>query len=181
MRSSLVTFLVIIGSFVAVANIYPILFPTELPIGRIAMLETPRELPNAEFTDQAGVQVDLKAFEGSYVFVNVWATWCEPCREEMPALDQLSRELRGDNIKVLPISIDVNGAGAIERFYKRHELTDLPVYMDPAQNIMRALNVVGIPTTVLIGPDGRELGRMVGPAQWDRPETVRQLQEIAGS
>lgn len=178
MRTSFITFLVLIGSFVAVANLYPKLFPRELPLGQFSLLETPREIKNFTFSDAAGQSFDLEQFRGGYLFVNVWATWCEPCREEMPALDQLARELSGQNIQVLPISIDVTGAGTVERFYKRYELRDLPVYVDPAQNVMRSLNVFGIPTTVLIDPQGREIGRMAGPAQWDRPQSIADLKQI---
>ncbi len=181
MRSSLTTFLILIGSFVVVANVYPLLFSSELPAGRFTMLETPREVPETAFSNAAGEPLDLKAFAGTFLIVNVWATWCEPCREEMPALDQLARDLDGRNIRVMPISIDTTGAGNIESFYRLHKLTDLPVYMDPDQNTMRTLNVFGIPTTILIDPDGREIGRMVGPAKWDSQETLEQLSAISGS
>ncbi|WP_421984195.1 TlpA family protein disulfide reductase [Roseibium sp.] len=181
MRSSLTTFLILIGSFVIVANVYPLLFSSDLPAGRFTLLETPRQVPETAFFDGAGKPVFLKDFEGAYLVVNVWATWCEPCREEMPALDQLTRNLGNRNIRVLPISIDTTGAGNIESFYRLHKLTDLPVYLDPSQNTMRTLNVFGIPTTVLIDPDGREIGRMVGPAQWDSDESLEQLSEILGS
>jgi len=180
MRSSLTTFLILIGSFVVVANLYPLLFSSELPPGRFTMLETSRELPETAFSDAAGKELDLENFRGDYLIVNVWATWCEPCREEMPALDQLARDLGNRNIRVMPISIDTTGAANIESFYRLHKLTDLPVYLDPSQNSMRSFNVFGIPTTVLINPDGREIGRMVGPAKWDSPETLKQLSEIVG-
>ncbi len=180
MRSSLVTFLVIIGSFVAVASFYPRLFPRALPVGEFSVHQTPRAVPAFSFLDVAGEQMDLAQFSGSYLFVNVWATWCEPCREEMPALDRMARKLKQENIRFLPISIDATGRGSVERFYKRHDLRDLPVYVDADQNIMRALDVFGIPTTVLIGPGGKEIGRMVGPAQWDRPESIQNLKDIMG-
>lgn len=181
MRSSLTTFLILIGSFVVVANLYPLLFSSDLPPGHFTMLETPREIPETAFSDAAGEPLDLKAFTGTFLIVNVWATWCEPCREEMPALDQLERDLGNRNMRVMPISIDTTGAANIESFYRLHKLTDLPVYLDPSQNTMRTLNVFGIPTTVLIDPEGREIGRMVGPAKWDSPETMDQLSAILGS
>ena len=181
MRTSIITFLVFIGSFVAVANLYPKLFPRELPVGQFALLDTSREIPDFEFSDAAGATFSLEKFRGEYLFVNVWATWCEPCREEMPALDQLARELSDLNIRILPISIDATGAGTVERFYQQHELRDLPVYVNPEQTIMRSLNVFGIPTSVLIDPTGREIGRVTGPAQWDLPESVQMLKDLVGS
>lgn len=180
MRSSLTTFLVLIGSFVLVANVYPLLFSKQLPPGRFTMLDTPKDLPVTEFSSASGEALNLGDFKGAYLIVNVWATWCEPCREEMPALDLLARNLDDRNIRVMPISIDTTGSGNIESFYRRHKLTDLRVYLDPSQNTMRTLNVFGIPTTVLIDPEGREIGRMVGPAQWDSQETLDQLSNIAG-
>ena len=181
MRSSVKTLLIIAGGYILISNALPFIAGSDLPPGRLTMVETPRDIPSSEFLDARGERVDLGDFKGSYLLVNVWATWCEPCREEMPALDQLARDLGDRNIRVMPVSIDLNGAVSVEGFYERHNLNDLPVYVDPSQNIMQSLNVFGIPTTVLIDPAGREIGRMVGPAQWDSQETLDQLSGILES
>lgn len=181
MRSSLVTLSLLIGSFFAVATLSPKLFQADLPTGQLSVLSTPQPVREVSFQDAAGNSLTLADFRGSYLFVNVWATWCEPCREEMPSLDALARSLKGYPIRVLPISVDVTGIGTVERFYKRNNLRDLPAYSDPGQSAMRALTIFGIPSSMLIGPDGRELGRMTGPAHWDRPEAMRQLLELTGT
>ncbi|GAB4576947.1 MAG: hypothetical protein Tsb0019_03290 [Roseibium sp.] len=180
-RHSFLTVLALVAAFWAVSTVYPKLFPTELPLVSIALHQTPRPPADVEFRTPSGDTIGLDSFRGSYLLVNVWATWCEPCRKEMPALDQLARAVSGRNIKILPISIDVSGAAAVERFYKRMGLRDLDVYVDPSQGVMRSMDVIGIPTTIVIDPEGRELGRMIGPAQWDAPESIQHVLEITGS
>lgn len=112
--------------------------------------------------------------------MNVWATWCAPCKEEMASLDHLVLLLANKNITIVPISIDVSGALSVQSFYERLGLKNLSIYVDPAKNVMDALAITGIPTTLLIGRDGREIGRMMGPAQWDAPESIKRIAEIAG-
>ena len=98
----------------------------------------------------------------------------------MPALSHLALLLANKNIKIVPISIDVSGVLSVRPFYERLGLNNLSIYVDPSKNVMDALGITGIPTTVLVGRDGREIGRMVGPAQWDAPESVKRITEIAG-
>jgi thiol-disulfide isomerase/thioredoxin len=135
-------------------------------------------LTDFTFSDGSGGSLALKDFRGTFTLVNVWATWCPPCKEEMAALDHLALLLANKNIKIVPISIDVSGAMVVRSFYERLGLKNLSIYVDPSTKVMNALAIIGVPTTLLIGRDGREIGRTVGPAQWDA--SVKHISEIAG-
>ena len=104
-------------------------------------------------------------YRGSGVVMNFWATWCAPCVREMPSLDRLQAKVPG--IRVLALSVDRGGARVIETFYRKHGIANLDVLADRGAKLMRKLGVRGLPTTLLIDADGNEVGRVVGPAEWD--------------
>jgi thiol-disulfide isomerase/thioredoxin len=110
------------------------------------------------------------------VLLSIWATWCTPCVKEMPSLDGLQAKFGADRLIVLPIIEDREGLTAARTFYDRHQLTHLPVLADTAGHAPAALHVRGLPTTLLLGPDGRELARVEGGADWLSPEAVAFLQ-----
>ncbi|MGH8185003.1 MAG: TlpA family protein disulfide reductase [Steroidobacteraceae bacterium] len=136
----------------------------------------PRALPELAFADGDGTGRTLAGFRNRVVLLNIWATWCVPCREEMPALDRLQQKLGGPGFEVVALSIDAEGAAAVKRFYNEIGIRSLGIYVDPASRTMGALGLVGIPTTLLIDRQGREIGRRTGPAEWDGPETVRMIE-----
>jgi thiol-disulfide isomerase/thioredoxin len=107
------------------------------------------------------------------VLLNVWATWCPPCREEMPSLDRLQKSLGGPGFEVVALSIDAGGAPVVERFYKEIGIASLAIYVDSSMRAASQLAALGVPTTLLIDREGRELGRHAGPAQWDSAEALR--------
>lgn len=132
--------------------------------------ETPRPMPDIRFEDGEGDENTLADFRGRTVLLNVWATWCAPCREEMPTLDRLQAELGGPGFEVVALSIDRAGPDAVREFYSEIGIENLALHIDPSAKAMFALGVVGLPTTILIDREGNELGRLVGPAEWDSPE-----------
>ncbi|MEO8145708.1 MAG: TlpA disulfide reductase family protein [Betaproteobacteria bacterium] len=136
----------------------------------------PRALPDIAFEDGGGRKRTLAEFRGKTVLLNVWATWCAPCREEMPSLDRLQQKLGGPGFEVVALSIDAGGAAAVKRFYGELGVRALATYVDPAARAFGSLGVVGVPTTLLIDREGRELGRLTGPAQWDSEQAVRLIQ-----
>lgn len=139
----------------------------------LRMHGAPRPLPELAFEDGKGNARALSDFRGRTVLLNVWATWCPPCREEMPSLDRLQKALGGPGFEVLALSIDAGGAQVVERFYREIGIGSLAIYVDPGMRAASRLAAPGVPTTVLIDPQGRELGRHSGPAQWDDPEVLR--------
>ena len=139
-------------------------------------LESPKPLPDLTFVNADGREMTLAAFEGQMVLLNVWATWCVPCREEMPALDRLQARLGGRDFRVVPLSIDREGLPMVKAFYEELDLKNLGIYVDRTGEASRQLGAVGIPTTLLVDREGREIGRTVGPAEWDSDDVVKVLE-----
>ncbi|WP_043847337.1 MULTISPECIES: TlpA family protein disulfide reductase [Roseivivax] len=139
---------------------------------------TPRDLLSPPFVDGDGRDRTLADFEGRVLLVNIWATWCPPCREEMPTLDALQARLGGPNFHVLPLSIDRAGLEPVRRFYRETGIRNLDLYIAEDTRAMLALAVVGLPTTILIDRMGREHGRLAGPAEWNSPEAVAQISAL---
>jgi thiol-disulfide isomerase/thioredoxin len=137
--------------------------------------QTPRPLPELRFEDGAGAAMTLAHFRGRVVLLNVWATWCRPCRTEMPALDRLQAKVAGSDFTVVPLSIDHRGRDAVARFYRELGLTSLGIYVDRSGEAASAVEVSGMPTSLLVDRHGRELGRVIGAALWDDAEMVARI------
>ena len=142
------------------------------------MHEEPKPVANVSFIDGDGVERSLQDFAGKLVLLNVWATWCGPCREEMPTLDNLQSRLGSGRFEVVALSIDQGGAPAVSKFFEEIGIGHLALYVDSSTRAARQLNLFGLPGTLLIGPDGKELGRYMGPAEWDTPEMVAFIQGL---
>lgn len=142
--------------------------------GVFAIYVQPRDLPDVRFADGKGQAVTLQGFRGKFVLLNVWATWCPPCRREMPALDRLQQQLGGPDFEVVALSIDQGQRSLylVQEFYLQTGIQSLGVYMDTSGDASRDLGVSAIPTTLLIDREGREIGRKLGPAEWDSAEIV---------
>jgi thiol-disulfide isomerase/thioredoxin len=143
----------------------------QAPAG-FAVHENPRPLPEIQFENGQGEAMSLADFKGSVVLLNIWATWCAPCRREMPTLDRLQAALVGPDFEVVALSIDRQGRPVVADFYKELGLRRLGIYIDPSGKAPRELNALGVPTTLLIDREGKEVGRLLGPAEWDSPEMV---------
>jgi thiol-disulfide isomerase/thioredoxin len=137
-----------------------------------AVHESPRPLPDIQFENGQGEATSLADFRGKVVLLNIWATWCAPCRREMPTLERLQAELGGSDFEVVALSLDRKGLPAVKEFYEEIGLQELAMYVDESGAAQRALNVLGLPTTLLLDRDGNEIGRLLGPAEWDSPEMV---------
>ncbi len=143
-----------------------------LPAGRT---ETPRPVPQLRFVDGTGAPRSLADFRGRVVLLNIWATWCVPCRKEMPALDRLQAALGGPDFEVVAVSIDRGGVFAVKTFYEELGLRALRVYVDGSGEALTKLRALGIPLTLLVDREGRELWRLIGPVEWDEPAVVNRL------
>jgi thiol-disulfide isomerase/thioredoxin len=142
--------------------------------------EEPAPVSAIEFADLAGDPVTLEQFRGRVLVVNFWATWCAPCRRELPSLERLQRLIGGDDLAVLAVSIDRSGADKVNPFLERFPLPRLGVYLDPNNKLGRAFGTFGLPTTVLVDRDGLEVGRLVGPAEWDSAESLALVRHLIG-
>ncbi len=133
----------------------------------------PLDVPAVEFLDGAGAAKSLADFKGKVVLLNIWASWCVPCREEMPALDTLESELGGRDFAVVAVNIDKGGAEKAKSFLAETGASHLGLYTDPTGKLFAAVKAVGMPTTLVLDRDGKEIGRLVGPADWSSPEARR--------
>lgn len=149
--------------------------PVTAPHTGVGWASAPQPVADIRFQDAEGRPVSLSNFRGKVVLLNVWATWCAPCRKEMPALDRLQQKLGGAEFQVIALSIDNSGPVAVRRFYDEIGIRTLAVYVDPSMEASGKLRTVGIPTTLLLDREGRERWRKTGPAEWDSPEIIVSL------
>ncbi len=142
----------------------------------VSVFEQPRPVPDIRFQDDHHRGLTLADFRGRVVLLNVWATWCVPCRQEMQALDRLQARLGGDDFAVVALSIDRRGVDAVRDFYREIGVQKLAVYLDPSAIGSRDLAVEGVPTTLVIDRQGGEVVRKMGAAEWDGPQVVSLIQ-----
>jgi thiol-disulfide isomerase/thioredoxin len=128
--------------------------------------EVPEDVSDKSFQDADGNPIQLSDYNGKYVLLNFWATWCAPCRHEMPAINQLSNAFSGEAFAVVPLASGHNPLPAIRKFYQENALNDLPIMQDPRSSFSRDMGVLSLPITILINPEGKEIARMKGDADW---------------
>lgn len=145
---------------------------------RFIMHEAPRPVSAVQFADGEGRTRILGEFRGKVVLVNIWATWCSSCRKEMPALDRLQAALGGTDFTVVALSIDRKGPDVVKQFYAEYGVQRLSLFVDVSGTVMQQLGIVGLPTTLLIDRQGLEVGRLIGPAEWDTPEMIALLKAV---
>lgn len=138
----------------------------------LRLLREPRRLPDIEITDDEAHPLKLSSFKGKMILLNIWATWCEPCRREMPALDRLQSKISGADFTVVAVSIDSDAIQAIRAFYRQNGIKHLHMYIGQSEKVLPDLGVAAIPTTLLIDRFGNQVGYAIGPVQWDSPELV---------
>ncbi len=180
------------GAMALAANAALALTPAErdalkaLGTGEMASLvvhDAPRPAPETVFRDGSGGEVTLADYAGKVVVVNVWATWCPPCRAEMPALDALAGAMEGPDFELIALSTDRGGAPRVEDFFAEIGVRNLEVMLDPKSRFMRAAGIMGLPVTLILDREGREIARMIGDADWDSPEArdlIRRVIEMTG-
>ncbi len=147
------------------------------PILNLVVTDGPMEPPPIAFIDEAGEEKNLTDYRGTPIALHFWATWCFPCRAEMPTMDALQREL-GDDLVILPLSLDRGGAKLVRRYYNDHNLTTLPIFIDEKMAAGRALRVHGIPATVFFDGEGAEVARVLGDRHWDDPDVIELVRHI---
>ncbi len=132
-------------------------------------------VPELSFLDKDGNERTLGDFQGRIVVLNLWATWCAPCRKEMPSLDRLQSELGGDDLEVVALAVDRGDIGKIIGFYEEVGLSHLAIYHDKTAKVGRTVRAPGLPTTLIIDREGHEIGRVLGDAEWDGEEVIALL------
>jgi thiol-disulfide isomerase/thioredoxin len=158
-------------AFAALLAFVPRLLSTPAPSNFIVH-DAPKTLPEIAITDGDGKVGALSDFRGKFVLLNIWATWCVPCRKEMPTLDRLQGQLGGPDFEVVALSIDRAGVNSVRKFYAEVGIQHLALRFDAAAEAPFKLGAVGLPTTLLIDRQGQEIGRLIGAAVWDSPEMI---------
>ena len=151
----------------------------EMLIGEVRnfhVAKDPKEMKDFSFIDGDGKDYTLSDFRGKTILLNFWATWCAPCRKEMPGLDRLQGEMGSDKFTVLALGQDLQGIERVKKFLKALKIKHLGAYNDKSVKSGRSAGVFGLPATILIDTKGREVGRLVGPAEWDSEEAKELIQ-----
>ena len=132
----------------------------------------PQPFVETAFLDEDGQPMTFEAFKGQYTVVNFWATWCAPCRKEMPTLEALDKAFEGKGLDVVTIATGRNPAPAIDKFFTDIGVENLTKYLDPKQALARDMAVLGLPATVILNRDAQEIARLTGDADWNAPEAI---------
>ncbi len=153
-------------------------------VAAVNVAKSPLKVPDLIFTSADGKPLSLADWRGRTVLLNVWATWCVPCRQEMPTLDALEQKLGGPNFQVVAVNIDTRDADKPKAFLKEIGATHLAYYADSSAKSFQDLKTIGsafgMPTTLLIDPHGCELGNIAGPADWASDDAVKLIQAALG-
>ena len=151
-------------------------------IAALSLVDAPVTLAGLSFTDEAGAPKTLGDFKGRAVLLNLWATWCPPCRAEMPSLDRLEGELGGEDFEVVTVNIDTRDPDKPKRFFEEIAVRNLTRYADPTAAIFKDLRgqnlAFGMPTTLVVDAEGCLVGHMAGAAEWDSHEAKTLLGEV---
>lgn len=140
----------------------------------------PKPVSDKIFTDPNGAEHRLADYQGKYILLNFWATWCGPCRKEMPSLEHLQQTLGGETFQVVTIATGRNTLPGITRFFEKAGVTHLPVLLDPTQTLARDMGVLGLPVSVLLDADGNEIARLRGDAEWDTESALAIIGVLIG-
>ena len=149
-------------------------------VAAVGIASDPKRLPELAFTDRDGKPRTLASFQGKTVLLNLWATWCVPCRKEMPALDALQAKLGSEKFEVVAINIDTRNLDKPKAWLEEVGIKRLRYYADPSAKVFQDLKAIGkafgMPTTLLVDPSGCELGALAGPAEWASDDAVKLIE-----
>jgi thiol-disulfide isomerase/thioredoxin len=152
-------------------------------VAALTMATAPLRLPDLAFEDAEGKSKKLSDWRGRTVLVNLWATWCLPCRKEMPALENLQTRLGGPNFEVIAVNVDTRDPEKPKNFLKEVNLTRLGYFSDPKAKVFQDLKAIGralgMPTSVLVDGEGCEIATIAGPAEWDSEDALKLITAAA--
>lgn len=147
-------------------------------ISRLTPEQKPKPAPDVAFADAAGKLHRLDQFRGRYVLLNLWAPWCAPCVKELPALAALSKAVPSQRLEVVAVNVGRNDAQETAAFLARHHAAALGVWRDSNIALVRAFTAYGLPATILIDPQGREVARAMGAGDWSAPGAIAYFQAL---
>ena len=149
----------------------------QLDIKNLLIHKQSKKIDNIEFENLSGNIVNLQNFKGKLIIINFWATWCAPCREEMPSLDKLKIDEELENLKIFPINVGQEEISKSEDFYKDYKIKNLDIYHDQSLNLPNKFLLRGLPTTVFIDKNGLEFARAVGSIDFQNEKFINWLKK----
>lgn len=147
-------------------------------MARLLFHKTAKAAIKVPFETRDGTKVTVETFKGKITVLNFWATWCPPCRHEMPSLDRLQAKLGSSEFQVAPVSLDRQGLEKVEGFFNQINAENLPIYLDQGNKYAVANRAIGLPMTLILDREGREIGRLAGPAEWDSEQALAILSAV---
>jgi thiol-disulfide isomerase/thioredoxin len=148
----------------------------DLPeIKNIVIHKDPKTYDNIIFLDKKDQKIDIKDFNGKLVILNFWATWCEPCKEEMPSLDRLQANQKLNNLKVFAINISQENSKKVNAFFKELNIKNFEPYFDAPTTLAKTFSLRGVPTSILLNSNGEEFARIIGSINFDDTKFINWL------
>ncbi len=147
----------------------------EVPLNNIALNEIPKPISSLIFEDFIGNKIDLKDYQGKLIILNFWATWCAPCKKEMPSLDRLYNDDNFKNLKIFAVNMQKPNKSKVKKFFSDLNIKNLEIFFDPDFNFVQKFNLRGVPTTVLINKEGKEFATIIGEVNFQDKKFVKWL------
>lgn len=169
-----ITLIIAIFSFYDLGNTPNSNVPQGLTAGtmkRFVLSDQSVAAPNVTFLDETGNETSFNAFKDKVILVNLWATWCAPCIKEMPDLNELQKSMAATDFEIVLISENQDGIESSLKFLKDNNISELKTYIDPSRKVARAFKSSFLPTSILFDRSGNEVGRLIGPAEWNSGDT----------
>ena len=151
--------------------------PTIIPLDNLIQYEKARLIPPIVLEDSLGNEINLDEFIGNLIIINFWATWCKPCEEEMPSLDNLSQNKNFENLIILPVNMEKINYEKTKEFFSVLNIKKLKIFFDPNLNFVKELKLTGVPTTVIINKRGKEFARIIGSIDFEDKKFLKWLSD----
>ena len=178
-NQKILNFLILLFCF----NIFSSISQTneDVPLNNLVINQIPKPITSVIFEDFSGNKIDLKDYYGKLIIVNFWATWCAPCKKEMPSLDNLQEEMGDENFQVIIVSVERTDFSKVDDFLKEINIKNLSNYHDPTTMVGKHINAKGLPITILFDKNGKEIGRYNGDFEWDSKEVIKFITKLKNS
>ena len=144
-------------------------------IKNIVIHKDPKTYDNVIFLDKKDHKINIKSYDGNLIILNFWATWCEPCKEEMPSLDRLQADSKSINLKIFPINIGKENKKKVDKFFEDFNIKNVEPYFDPPITLAKKFSLRGVPTSILINKNGKEFARIIGSIDFDDKKFISWL------
>ena len=147
----------------------------DVPLNNMTINEIPKPVLSLIFEDFSGNEINLNQYKGKFVIINFWATWCAPCKKEMPSLDKLSKSKNFKNLQVIAVNVEKPNSEKVKKFFETLNIKNLKIFFDSELNLIKEFKLRGVPTTILINKKGEEFARILGEVDFENKKFVKWL------